>query len=155
VSDVYQDVFYEGSFIGKGIYDVDTFERVLATACPTTRSSATTCSRLLPARRLLLSDAQLYEAYPARYSDDVSRRHRWIRGDWQLAGWLRARAGRRRQARSRTRCRPLSRWKLFDNLRRSWWRRLLTAMLLLCWSLLPSPGSGAPPCCPCSSCPPA
>ena len=88
VSDVYQDVFGEGSFIGKGIYDVDAFEQALGGRFPENRILSHDLLEGCYARSGLLSDVQLYEDYPARYSADVSRRHRWIRGDWQLAGWL-------------------------------------------------------------------
>ncbi|MBS1138193.1 MAG: beta-(1,2)-glucan production associated transrane protein, partial [Proteobacteria bacterium] len=88
VSDVYQDVFGEGSFIGKGIYDVDAFEQALGGRFPENRILSHDLLEGCYARAGLLSDAQLYEDYPARYSADVSRRHRWIRGDWQIAGWL-------------------------------------------------------------------
>ena len=88
VSDVYQDVFQEGSFIGKGIYDVDAFEQSLKGRFPENRILSHDLLEGCYARSGLLSDVQLYEEYPARYGADVNRRHRWIRGDWQLAGWL-------------------------------------------------------------------
>ena len=88
VSDVYQDLFGEGSFIGKGIYDVDAFEQSLKDRFPENRILSHDLLEGCYARAGLLSDVQLYEEYPSRYSADVSRRHRWIRGDWQLAGWL-------------------------------------------------------------------
>ena len=88
VSDVYQDLFGEGSFIGKGIYDVDAFERALKGRFPDNRILSHDLLEGCYARSGLLSDVQLYEEYPARYSADVSRRHRWIRGDWQLLRWL-------------------------------------------------------------------
>ena len=136
VSDVYQDVFYEGSFIGKGIYDVDVFERVLGGRLPDNQILSHDLLEGCYLRAGLLSDAQLYEEYPARYSDDVSRRQRWTRGDWQLAGWLRSSvpsAGGKREPNPLS---ALSRWKLFDNLRRSLVATALTALLLLCWSQL-------------------
>jgi cyclic beta-1,2-glucan synthetase len=139
VSDVYQDLFGEGSFVGKGIYDVDAFERVLGNRLPDNQVLSHDLLEGCYLRSGLLSDAQLYEAYPARYSDDVARRHRWTRGDWQLAGWLRGRvpaAGGRSEANVLS---PLSRWKLFDNLRRSLVAPALTALLLVCWSLLDAP----------------
>jgi cyclic beta-1,2-glucan synthetase len=139
VSDVYQDVFLEGSFIGKGIYDVDTFERVLGQRLPDNQILSHDLLEGCYLRAGLLSDAQLYEVYPARYSDDVSRRHRWIRGDWQLAGWLRLRVPAAGGKRVPNPLSALSRWKLFDNLRRSLISPVLTATLLLCWSLLPAP----------------
>jgi len=139
VSDVYQDVFFEGSFIGKGIYEVDTFERVLGQRLPDNRILSHDLLEGCYLRAGLLSDAQLYEEYPARYSDDVTRRQRWIRGDWQLAGWLLPSVPAAGGRRERNPLSALSRWKLFDNLRRSLVSATLTALLLLCWALLPAP----------------
>ncbi len=140
VSDLYQDVFYEGSFIGKGIYDVDMFERVMRDRLPDNQILSHDLLEGCYLRAGLLSDTQLYESYPARYSADVSRRQRWIRGDWQLAGWLRAsvpaNGGARREPNPLS---GLSRWKLFDNLRRSLDAVVLTAALLLAWSALGQP----------------
>ena len=140
ISDVYQDVFGEGSFIGKGIYDVDTFELALNDRFPENRILSHDLLEGCYARAGLLSDVYLYEDYPAHYSSDVSRRHRWIRGDWQLLGWLRPRV---RDAAGRWQKNPLSwlsQWKLFDNLRRSLVPIALTLLLLLGWALLASPG---------------
>ena len=84
-------LFGEGSFIGKGIYDVDAFERALKDRFPENRILSHDLLEGCYARAGLLSDVQLYEDYPSRYSADVSRRHRWIRGDWQMpAGCCRA-----------------------------------------------------------------
>ena len=88
------------------------------------------------ARAGLLSDVQLYEDYPARYSADVSRRHRWIRGDWQLAGWLLRRVPGQGAHRQRNPLSVLSQWKLIDNLRRSLVPAALMLLLLLGWTLL-------------------
>ena len=136
VSDVYQDLFGEGSFIGKGIYEVDAFERALAGRFPENRILSHDLLEGCYARAGLLSDVQLYEDYPSCYSVDVSRRHRWIRGDWQVAGWLLPRVpgpGARRQKNPLS---GLSRWKLFDNLRRSLAPSALTVLLLLGWTVL-------------------
>ena len=136
VSDVYQDLFSEGSFIGKGIYEVDAFERVLAGRCPENRILSHDLLEGCYARAGLLSDVQLYEENPSSYIVDVNRRHRWIRGDWQLAGWLLPRVpgpGARRQKNPLS---GLSRWKLFDNLRRSLVPSGLTLLLLLGWTVL-------------------
>ena len=139
ISDVYQDLFGEGSFIGKGIYDVDAFERALKGRFPDNRILSHDLVESCYARSGLLTDVQVFEEYPGRYSADVSRRHRWIRGDWQLLRWLLPRvpgaSGRRRNPIS-----ALSRWKMFDNLRRSVVPVALTSLLLLSWSLLPLPG---------------
>ena len=139
VSDVYQDVFYEGSFIGKGIYDVDVFEQVLGGRMPDNRILSHDLLEGCYLRAGLLSDAQLYEEYPARYSDDVSRRQRWIRGDWQLASWLVGRVPGPERKRERNPLSLLSRWKLFDNLRRSLIAPALTLSLIVGWRWLPEP----------------
>ena len=138
VSDVYQDAFQEGSFIGKGIYDVDAFEQALKGRFPENRILSHDLLEGCYARAGLLSDVQLYEEYPARYGADVNRRYRWIRGDWQLAGWLLPWVP---GADGRLRSNPLSalaRWKLFDNLRRSLVPAALTLLLLLGWTLFSS-----------------
>jgi cellobiose phosphorylase len=137
VSDVYQDVFREGSFIGKGIYDVDAFERALAGRLPENRILSHDLLEGCYARSGLLSDVQLYEENPATYGADISRRHRWIRGDWQLAGWLLSLVPGPGKRRVRNPLSVLSQWKLFDNLRRSLVPVVLTLLLLLGWTVLP------------------
>ncbi|QJE03223.1 cyclic beta 1-2 glucan synthetase [Massilia forsythiae] len=139
VSDVYQDLFGEGSFTGKGIYDLDVFERVLHGALPDNKVLSHDLLEGSYIRSGLLSDAQVVEAYPPRYSDDVGRRHRWIRGDWQLLGWIGGRAPAPGGRRVPNPLGALARWKLFDNLRRSLVAPVLTGLLLLCWALLPAP----------------
>ncbi|HRC72703.1 MAG TPA: glucoamylase family protein [Candidatus Competibacter sp.] len=140
VSDVYQDWFQEGSFIGKGIYDVDAFERALAGRFPENRILSHDLLEGCYARSGLLSDVRFYEDYPASYRADVSRRHRWIRGDWQIARWLWPRVP---DLEGRSRKNPLtalSRWKVFDNLRRSLAPVALTLLLVLGWLVLATPG---------------
>jgi cyclic beta-1,2-glucan synthetase len=88
VSDVYQDLFGEGSFIGKGIYDIDAFEQTMHERMPENRILSHDLLEGCYVRAGLLSDVQLYESYPAHYCADVNRRRRWIRGDWQIASWL-------------------------------------------------------------------
>ncbi|MEK6243979.1 MAG: glucoamylase family protein [Pseudomonadota bacterium] len=136
VSDVYQDLFGEGSFIGKGIYDVDAFERALKGRFPEDRILSHDLLEGCYARSGLASDVQLYEEYPARYSTDVSRRHRWMRGDWQLVGWLRRRVANGDAGSEKNPLSGLSQWKIFDNLRRSLVAPALTVLLLLGWTLL-------------------
>ncbi|MCK9387210.1 MAG: cyclic beta 1-2 glucan synthetase [Sulfuritalea sp.] len=142
VSNVYQDVFGEGSFIGKGIYDVDAFEQALGGRFPENRILSHDLIEGCYARAGLLSDVQLYEDTPARYSADVSRRHRWIRGDWQLAGWLLRRTPEMKVGAGDTAAKNhlslLSQWKLIDNLRRSLVPAALTLLLLLGWTVLSS-----------------
>jgi len=136
VSDVYQDVFGEGSFIGKGIYDVDTFEGTLKGRFAENRILSHDLLEGCYARSGLISDVELYEEFPARYSADVARRHRWIRGDWQLVGWLRRRVRGQDGRRERNPLSWLSQWKLFDNLRRSLVPAAMTLLLLLGWTVL-------------------
>ena len=138
VSDVYQDLFGEGSFIGKGIYEVDAFERALGGRFPDNRILSHDLLEGCYARAGLLSDVQLYEEYPSRYSADVSRRHRWIRGDWQIARWLLPGIPGPDARRQKNPLSMLSRWKIFDNLRRSLTAAALTLLLLLGWTVLPS-----------------
>lgn len=150
VSDVYQDVFGEGSFIGKGIYDVDAFEQAVGGRFPENLILSHDLLEGCYARSGLLSDVDLYEDYPAHYAADVARRYRWIRGDWQLAGWLLRRvpggdegghgdAGKGRPGtRRKNPLSALSQWKLLDNLRRSLVPASLTLLLLLGWTLLSS-----------------
>jgi cellobiose phosphorylase len=112
---------------------VDIFELALNGRFPENRILSHDLLEGCYARAALLSDVQLYEEYPSRYSADVSRRHRWIRGDWQIARWLLPRVpgpGLRRQKNPLS---GLSLWKIFDNLRRSLVASALTLLLLLGW----------------------
>jgi len=138
VSDVYQDLFGEGSFIGKGIYDVDAFERATDGRFPANRILSHDLLEGCYARAGLLSDVQLYEEYPSRYSADVSRRRRWIRGDWQIAQWVMPGVPGPDARLQKNPLTMLSRWKIFDNLRRSVAPAALTLLLLLGWTVLPS-----------------
>jgi cyclic beta-1,2-glucan synthetase len=139
VSDVYQDIAGEGSFIGKGIYDVDAFERALEARFPDNRILSHDLLEGCYARSGLLSDVQLYEEYPASYAADMSRRHRWIRGDWQIAGWLFSTVPGPAGRRLPNPLSVLSTWKIFDNLRRSLVPAALVGLLLLGWTVLGSP----------------
>lgn len=135
VSDVYQDIFREGSFIGKGIYDLRVFEQALANRFPDNRILSHDLLEGNYVRSGLLTDVQLYEEYPSQYNTDMQRRHRWIRGDWQIAAWtlpfVPSPDGKlRRNPLSR-----LSQWKIFDNLRRSLVPGALLLLLLYGWLL--------------------
>jgi hypothetical protein len=135
-SDVYQDVFGEGSFIGKGIYDVDAIRTVFRRRFPKNRVLSHDLIEGCFARSGLINDVELFEGFPAKLPADMSRRHRWIRGDWQIAGWL----GRKVPTASRTadnRLSSLSRWKIFDNLRRSVAPVFLLAFVLVAWIAAP------------------
>ncbi|MEI7685428.1 MAG: glucoamylase family protein, partial [Planctomycetota bacterium] len=148
VSDLYQDLFGEGSFIGKGIYDVDAFEQ----CCGSFPDNLILSHDLLEsayARSALLSDVELYEDFPSRYPADVSRRHRWTRGDWQIAWWCTPwaptapKTSGGRWAFRRNPVSTLARWKIFDNLRRSVTPAALVVFLVSAWLLLPHWGVAA------------
>ena len=139
VSDVYQDLFLEGSFIGKGIYEIEAFERALKGRFPENRILSHDLLEGCYARAGLLSDVQLYEEYPSRYSADVSRRHRWLRGDWHIARWLLPGVPGPGPHLEKNPLSGLSRWKIFDNLRRSLVAGALTLLLLLGWTVLSAP----------------
>ncbi|MET0330479.1 MAG: glucoamylase family protein, partial [Dyella sp.] len=133
VSDVYQDLFRQGSFIGKGIYAVDAFEQAIEGRFADNRILSHDLIEGCYARSGLLSDVQLYEEYPARYSTHVSREHRWLRGDWQLLPWMLPWAPMADGRWQRNPLCRLSRWKIFDNLRRSLEPVALLSMLLIGW----------------------
>ncbi|MDR7305790.1 GH36-type glycosyl hydrolase domain-containing protein [Rhodoferax saidenbachensis] len=134
VSDVYQDLFHEGSFIGKGIYDVDAFERALNGRFPENRILSHDLLEGCYARAGLLSDVQLYDDYPTRYDADMQRRHRWTRGDWQIAAWLLSRVPGPGAQRVRNPLSRLSQWKIMDNLRRSLVPASVVGLLVLGWT---------------------
>jgi cyclic beta-1,2-glucan synthetase len=140
VSDVYQDLFGEGSFIGKGIYEVDAFEQTLKGRFPENRILSHDLLEGCYVRAGLLSDVMLYEEYPHRYNADVNRRHRWIRGDWQLLRWLLSGVPGPDTRLQKNPLSGLSQWKIFDNLRRSLVPAALTLLLLSGWTVLPSDG---------------
>jgi cellobiose phosphorylase len=139
VSDVYQDLFGEGSFFGKGIYAIDAFEAALAGRLPDNRILSHDLLEGCYARAGLVSDVQLYEDHPARYAADVARRHRWIRGDWQLLPWLLPRVPTPGGSYERNPLSLLSRAKVLDNLRRSLVPVALTSLLVLGWIFAISP----------------
>lgn len=145
VSDVYQDVFQEGSYIGKGIYDVDAFQRALHGRFPENTVLSHDLLEACHARSALVSDVALYEEYPSRYNVDMQRRHRWIRGDWQISQWLLPRVPGADARRVANPLSALSQWKILDNLRRSLVPVALLLLLLGHWLLLPELGVLATP----------
>ena len=140
VSDVYQDLFGEGSFIGKGIYEVDSFEQ----CCGDFPENTILSHDLLEGafcRSGLISDVTLYEEHPAQYAGDMARRYRWIRGDWQIAAWLFPTVRGTRNQRIRNPISWLSKWKIFDNLRRSTFPIALVVLILASWAAGPATAS--------------
>ncbi|HIJ37853.1 MAG TPA: glycosyl transferase, partial [Rhodospirillaceae bacterium] len=119
VSDVYQDLFAEGSYAGKGIYDVDAFEAALADRVPDSSLLSHDLFEGIFAGAGLVSDIEVIEEFPSRYDVDALRHHRWARGDWQLLPWI---LGSGPKSCAGHACSPVSaigRWKMIDNLRRS------------------------------------
>ncbi|KXS30731.1 MAG: NdvB [Candidatus Gallionella acididurans] len=139
MSDVYQDMFGEGSFIGKGIYDVDAFRQAVDGRFPDNLILSHDLLESGYARSALVTDVDLIEEHPDSYAIDVSRRHRWIRGDWQLAGWLLPSVpgpNQKNEPKPGRQLNPLSalsRWKIFDNLRRSLVSPALLVLLIGGW----------------------
>lgn len=140
VSDVYQDLFEEGSFIGKGIYHVAMFEKTLAHRFPENRILSHDLVESCHARSALVGDVELFEDFPSSLNSEMTRRHRWIRGDWQIAPWLRSRVPGQTGTRLRNPLTGVSQWKIFDNLRRSLVPPAIFALLVAGWFL--EPGSG-------------
>ena len=134
VSDVYQDLCGEGSYVGKGIYDVDAFEAALAGRVPENAMLSHDLFEGIFARAGLASDIELVDEYPARYVAASARSHRWARGDWQLLPWVLG-CGPVDSDRSRRRIPLLGRWKMFDNLRRSLLAPASLLSLVLAWTL--------------------
>ena len=134
VSDVYQDLFGEGSYTGKGIYDVDAFEAALAGRIPENTMLSHDLFEGVFARAGLASDVEVVEEFPARYDVAARRQHRWTRGDWQLLPWI---LGRRHSGATLP---PVGRWKMIDNLRRSLLAPTSLLALALC-AWLPWPQS--------------
>jgi len=136
VSDVYQDLFGEGSFTGKGIYDVDTFQRATRGRFPENTLLSHDLIEGHYARAGLVADVIVYDDYPSRYVGYARRKHRWIRGDWQLLPWLRSTVpGPGGPVPNRLSL--VSRWKIIDNLRRSTAELSQLLLLLAAWTVLP------------------
>jgi hypothetical protein len=136
-SDVYQDLYGEGSFVGKGLYEVGTMHRVLDHRFP--RNSILSHDLIEGAylRAGLISDIELIDRYPSHYSAHTQRRHRWMRGDWQIAEWLFAKVRDESGRRVPNPISLISRWKILDNLRRSMVEPAMVALFLLGWTVLP------------------
>ncbi len=140
VSDVHQDLCGEGSYHGKGIYDVRAFSRVLSGRFPEEWVLSHDLIEGAHVRVGLASDIELYDEFPQGYQSYAKRAHRWIRGDWQIAGWVLPRVPLATGGRGTNPLSLFDRWKIFDNLRRS----LIpaTSLCLLTGSWLISPRVG-------------
>jgi cyclic beta-1,2-glucan synthetase len=140
LSDAYQDLYGEGSYTGKGIYEVDTLHRVLDRRFPRNALLSHDLIEGAYARAGLASDIEVIEDYPSHYSASNRRKHRWLRGDWQIAEWLTSHVPDESGARVANPISLISRWKILDNLRRSLVEPATLVLLLFGWLV---PGEGA------------
>ncbi|MDD1729971.1 MAG: cyclic beta 1-2 glucan synthetase, partial [Methanospirillum sp.] len=136
VSDVYQDAFHEGSFIGKGIYDLEIFSRSVEGRFPDNLILSHDLLEGCYVRTALVSDIQVFEEYPSSYIADIRRRHRWVRGDWQIGSWIFSSVPDNTQKKIKNPLSVLSRWKIFDNLRRSLVAPASILLLCITWLLV-------------------
>ncbi|MGE0443812.1 MAG: glucoamylase family protein [Vicinamibacterales bacterium] len=141
VSDVYQDLFAEGIFTGKGIYEVDVFRDSLERRFPANTLLSHDLIEGLFARAGLVSDVELVDDYPSHFSAYCRRRHRWMRGDWQILRWLLDEVPDYQHRRVANPLGAIARWKIFDNLRRTLVELSTLALLVVAWVALPSPGA--------------
>lgn len=130
VSDVYQDMFGEGIFTGKGIYNIDVFEAVMKNKIPENKVLSHDLLEGSYARTALVTDIELVDGYPAYYISSARRLHRWVRGDWQLLSWLKKDSP----------LNLLSKWKILDNLRRSLLTPSIIILVAVGLSVLPPNG---------------
>src|SRR6266540_1021291 len=133
VSDVYQDLWGEGSYTGKGIYDVDAFEAALLGRVPENALLSHDLFEGVFARAGLVTDVELFESAPSHYGVAAARQHRWARGDWQLLPWILGTG-------SHAPIPLIGRWKMLDNLRRTLSAPGAILALVVGWALPgPSP----------------
>jgi cyclic beta-1,2-glucan synthetase len=137
VSDVYQDLFSEGIYVGKGIYDLAAFDRTVAGRVPQNALLSHDLFEGILGRVALVTDITLFEDYPPDYLSFAHRAHRWVRGDWQLLPWLLPMVPTESGRGVRNYLTALGRWQIADNLRRSLGPPALLALLLAGWLWLP------------------
>jgi len=139
VSNVYQDLFREGSYTGKGLYVVDTFEGCLKGRIPNNKILSHDLIEGAFARAALVSDIEFFDDYPSHYGTFAKRHHRWIRGDWQIIQWLFPRVPDEQNRSVPNTLSTLSKWKIFDNLRRSLVAPLFFLWFLIAWLIATHP----------------
>ncbi len=137
VSDVYQDMFGEGSFTGKGLYDVEAFETALAGRVPENSLLSHDLFESLFARAALVTDIELLDDYPSSYISYARRQHRWTRGDWQIFRWLFPTVPDAASNKTRNPLPLIGRWKILDNLRRTLVSPALFLWLAAAWTIFP------------------
>ena len=138
VSNAYQDLSGEGSYIGKGIYDPRFFYKILADRFPDECLLSHDLIEGAHVRTGLATDIELFDEFPVDYISYSRRQHRWIRGDWQIADWIFPRVPNRNHQRVSNPLSLLNRWKIFDNLRRSLVPAASVAALVVSWFFVPA-----------------
>ena len=136
VSDAYQDLFGEGIFTGKGLYDVDAFRASVEARVPENALLSHDLFEGLHARTGLVSDVELVDDFPSNVLAHARRQHRWMRGDWQILAWLFPVVPTRRGF-AKNRLPLVSQWKILDNLRRSLVAPALLLFFAAAWTVLP------------------
>ena len=137
ISDVYQDLFSEGNYTGKGLYHIDAFEKILEDVIPDNKILSHDLFEGCLARTALTTDIELYDDYPENFTIFSKRNHRWIRGDWQLMSWLGKNVKDKNLLKIKNPISLIGRWKIFDNLRRSLVAPVTLLLLSLIWTLKP------------------
>ena len=137
ISDAYQDLYGEGIFTGKGIYEINALHAVLDRRFPRNSLLSHDLIEGSYARVGLTTDVEVIDDYPSHYSAYTRRKHRWLRGDWQIAQWLFSKVPDESGRYVRNPIATISRWKIFDNLRRSLVEMFTFALLLAGWLGLP------------------
>jgi hypothetical protein len=136
-SDVYQDLYGEGTFVGKGLYEVRTLHKVLDHRFPRNALLSHDLIEGAYARAGFVSEVEVIDDYPSHYSAYIRRKHRWLRGDWQIVEWLFPRVPDESGNRVPNPVSFISRWKILDNLRRSLVEIAIFVLLVLGWTVLP------------------
>lgn len=137
ISDVYQDLFGEGIYTGKGIYDLRVFHHVLKDIVPENTVLSHDLLEGSYVRAALVTDLELVDSYPSKYNSFIARLYRWTRGDWQLTPWLGRKIYNKNNELIANPLSYISIWKMVDNLRRSLVAPAIMVLILLGFSILP------------------
>ena len=132
--ELYQDIFNEGSFCGKGIYDLKIFQQVLKGTFPDNLILSHDLLEGCHIRCGLINDVELFDDNPSNYIDDAKRHHRWTRGDWQIISWLKSHVRNQNGDKVANQVNTIGRWKIFDNLRRSVLSMAIIVLMLFCFA---------------------
>ena len=143
--ELYQDIFNEGTFCGKGIYDLRVFQQVLKGTFPENLILSHDLLEGCHIRCGLINDVEVFDDNPSNYIDDAKRHHRWTRGDWQIISWLTPHVRNERGQRVKNQVNTIGRWKIFDNLRRSMLSLSVMLMVFAGYALAIAHGSRPSP----------